>query len=365
MGAYIREKFEGRHVLASITYRNLAPLYCDEEMRICCKVRKSLDTGHIYDVWIEGPTGGAAVIGTVRTAKSPSTKGERKAAYRSEEYTARKGTTGLEGLTIKRVENSLGNTDPNSWRAVDTAGRGPRSNELEATSNQAPQLNEEGKAVKPVRHVSRSPISPTLDPQPRNVRRARTGELEGTPTGLSPHKSYRLKQPSQPSLSKFTILPLPSRYDNVNEDSSSKSNTVVSRDMPTESPQRSHHRNRSARTEARTDLRKTTSPQIHLVKSLSTPVKHDTSSRQKEINHPLDGPESKHVAVSVSAPKTPNLIARPTSVIRRYKGQPYQSDPAAISARHSRYMRHGIRKIDQPRIVQHGRTLSRSRRERD
>jgi hydroxyacyl-ACP dehydratase HTD2-like protein with hotdog domain len=72
VGAYIKEKSEGRHALASITYRNLAPLYCDEEMRICCKLKKALDTGDIYNVWIEGPTGGAAVVGTVQTVPLPS-----------------------------------------------------------------------------------------------------------------------------------------------------------------------------------------------------------------------------------------------------------------------------------------------------
>lgn len=54
-------------VLQSIEYRNLAPLYCDEEMRVCGMEKKTLDDGSIYDVWIEGPTGGVAVKGTVRT----------------------------------------------------------------------------------------------------------------------------------------------------------------------------------------------------------------------------------------------------------------------------------------------------------
>jgi hydroxyacyl-ACP dehydratase HTD2-like protein with hotdog domain len=58
------------HTVQSIEYRNLAPLYCDEAMRICAREKTSLrtDDGGIYDVWIEGPTGGMAVKGTVRTA---------------------------------------------------------------------------------------------------------------------------------------------------------------------------------------------------------------------------------------------------------------------------------------------------------
>ncbi|KAF2630318.1 hypothetical protein BU25DRAFT_387421 [Macroventuria anomochaeta] len=51
----------------SVEYRNLAPLYCDEEMRVCVKNKKRTETGNLWDVWIEGPTGGMAVKAVVRT----------------------------------------------------------------------------------------------------------------------------------------------------------------------------------------------------------------------------------------------------------------------------------------------------------
>lgn len=54
-------------VFDSIEYRNLAPLYCDEEMRVCMKFKKSTTTGVVATLWIEGPTGGMAVKATVRT----------------------------------------------------------------------------------------------------------------------------------------------------------------------------------------------------------------------------------------------------------------------------------------------------------
>lgn len=60
---------KGEQVPESIEYRNLAPLYCDEEMRICGMEKKTLENGSIYDVWIEGPTGGVAVKGTIYTTK--------------------------------------------------------------------------------------------------------------------------------------------------------------------------------------------------------------------------------------------------------------------------------------------------------
>ena len=54
-----------------IEYRNVAPLYCDEEMRICVKEKRRTDTGSVWDVWIEGPTGGMAVKALVRTVRMP------------------------------------------------------------------------------------------------------------------------------------------------------------------------------------------------------------------------------------------------------------------------------------------------------
>ncbi|KAF2205786.1 hypothetical protein GQ43DRAFT_436671 [Delitschia confertaspora ATCC 74209] len=62
---------DAREIVASIDYRNLAPLYCDEEMHICVRRRK--EKIDMWDVWIEGPTGGVAVKGTCRTEKVGTT----------------------------------------------------------------------------------------------------------------------------------------------------------------------------------------------------------------------------------------------------------------------------------------------------
>jgi hydroxyacyl-ACP dehydratase HTD2-like protein with hotdog domain len=53
-------------VIREIEYRNLVPLYVDEEMKICAKA-KSSSCPNSWEVWIEGPSGGLAVRGTVRT----------------------------------------------------------------------------------------------------------------------------------------------------------------------------------------------------------------------------------------------------------------------------------------------------------
>lgn len=62
------ERTEGkREFIRSIQYRNLAPLYAEEDMRICLK-RKARDDLHgNWDIWIEGRDGGYAVKGAVKT----------------------------------------------------------------------------------------------------------------------------------------------------------------------------------------------------------------------------------------------------------------------------------------------------------
>ena len=49
-------------MVKSLDYRNLAPLYANEELKVC--VRKDRDKADKYDVWIEGKGGGYAVKGT-------------------------------------------------------------------------------------------------------------------------------------------------------------------------------------------------------------------------------------------------------------------------------------------------------------
>jgi hydroxyacyl-ACP dehydratase HTD2-like protein with hotdog domain len=53
-----------REAIQEFEYRNLAPLYAEEEMRVCIYDGRP---GH-HDVWIEGPDGGLAVKGTAKTA---------------------------------------------------------------------------------------------------------------------------------------------------------------------------------------------------------------------------------------------------------------------------------------------------------
>ena len=51
----------------SLSYRNLAPLYVGEQMKVCLRRTKSEGGQLGWDVWIEGPEGGLAVKGNAVT----------------------------------------------------------------------------------------------------------------------------------------------------------------------------------------------------------------------------------------------------------------------------------------------------------
>ncbi|KAL8967063.1 MAG: hypothetical protein Q9183_003087 [Haloplaca sp. 2 TL-2023] len=88
-------KNEGKEqeVVTHMDYRCLAPLYAEEELKVC--LRQKDDS--TWETWIEGPDGGLAVRGTVTMSPRPSKKGqEAKTAKGVEEIptTAEEGALG-------------------------------------------------------------------------------------------------------------------------------------------------------------------------------------------------------------------------------------------------------------------------------
>jgi hydroxyacyl-ACP dehydratase HTD2-like protein with hotdog domain len=62
MLSVLRAQLKRDQVVTSFSYRNLAPLYADEEMKIC--LRNDINKPDKFEVWIEGKHGGFAVRGT-------------------------------------------------------------------------------------------------------------------------------------------------------------------------------------------------------------------------------------------------------------------------------------------------------------
>ncbi|KAL8841591.1 MAG: hypothetical protein Q9205_004923 [Flavoplaca limonia] len=63
----LRKAESNDRVITFVTYRNLAPLYAEEEMTLCLRQKEE----HLWETWIEGPDGGLAVRASVRTAENP------------------------------------------------------------------------------------------------------------------------------------------------------------------------------------------------------------------------------------------------------------------------------------------------------
>ena len=90
--------------IVQVDYRNLAPLYVDEEMKICVQRReKEIDEGRaaIWDVWIEGPDGRYAVKGTAKAMKKGQVRIHKESRESGED--AMKGHRSYRELGIKSV----------------------------------------------------------------------------------------------------------------------------------------------------------------------------------------------------------------------------------------------------------------------
>lgn len=59
------EIMDSEQAIESIEYRNVAPLFVEQQMKICGKPKNKGNSG-AYDIWIEGHNGGLAVKGTVK-----------------------------------------------------------------------------------------------------------------------------------------------------------------------------------------------------------------------------------------------------------------------------------------------------------
>lgn len=67
---YLKEKFPQRTPrIAEIEYRNLAPLYAEEELKVCGRDMGSGESNGVgeFEIWVEGKEGGYAVRGKATT----------------------------------------------------------------------------------------------------------------------------------------------------------------------------------------------------------------------------------------------------------------------------------------------------------
>ncbi|KAL8908236.1 MAG: hypothetical protein Q9207_000957 [Kuettlingeria erythrocarpa] len=96
--------------ITHVAYRCVAPLYAEEQLKVCIKRLSS----HKWQTWIEGPDGGLAVLGAVRTAPPlrPGVRREVQSAASSigEREEQSLGTSGVSLHHIPKVDRPTSST---------------------------------------------------------------------------------------------------------------------------------------------------------------------------------------------------------------------------------------------------------------
>ncbi|KAL8871158.1 MAG: hypothetical protein Q9174_002953 [Haloplaca sp. 1 TL-2023] len=88
----IKDEGKEPEVVTQFDYRCLAPLYAEEELKVCLRQKED----SIWEIWIEGPDGGLAVRGTATMSPKPSKMTDSKKPKGVEEIltTAEEGALG-------------------------------------------------------------------------------------------------------------------------------------------------------------------------------------------------------------------------------------------------------------------------------
>lgn len=142
--AYLAKKdankptIRGVESIRAVEYRNLAPLYAEEQMKICVRRKTQETDGGSFDVWIEGKEGGYAVKGLVSTSievphdkdiKNPFILDEGDHA---DKETARSGDTDLE-----KEHSSVSESATRDWTIPES--REPSVDEISTEDETAPE----------------------------------------------------------------------------------------------------------------------------------------------------------------------------------------------------------------------------------
>jgi hypothetical protein len=249
MHNYLETHTEGKQVVESIEYRNLAPLYCDEEMRICGMEKKALQNGSVYDVWIEGPTGGVAVKGTVYTVmkkvipkSAPSTGSisddkapRRSMSNRDEAFPSstssvfKRSSQKTEGVTMRNARRSEEWKDNQQHASFKRLHIGYSESDPAAGSDSGNTLStSEMETLKPESETETAPLpSPTHSSQSDTVPNP-SGETPEQPTSIDctsqppsrevappsarpVGRAYRRNRPTRTQSYNFIIAPPPIR----------------------------------------------------------------------------------------------------------------------------------------------------------
>jgi len=365
MTGYIKEAYNGRHVLDSINYRNLAPLYCDEEMSICCRKKSSSSDGDVYDVWIEGPTGGVAVKGTVHTTLQPLKEAAgnwqiSRTNYRSTNTspvvrpvphsTPNSASNPQHRSTIKHEFEKDDSPDGASVKRPTMLGKAVVAKlSKPAVSNMSSKSGVKQKSSKPavVTKLSKFAMPPMERPVDLSL-----PLIDIDTTGIEAVKV----QPAESQTAEMHAVEThrPGTYTaerHTAESSTEKSHTEES--LPEETHSTDPHTAGSSMV-PRTPLR----PTLRLDRLTDTLTV--SSAGTNPVVRRIEAPPSRmRPKASLSIRRFLRRAARQTvdnaaieavPIVRTYRGRTYVRDPTSVAKRHSRYRRESVRKVVRARV---------------
>jgi hypothetical protein len=331
MSGYIEANTGSSHVLESIEYRNLAPLYCDEEMRICGMKRENLPSQSIvFDVWIEGPTGGVAVKGTVRTVRKSITGSQQGAPTPNMTCSPSHSQDAEDNFKEHALE---------SKSRFNISGGKVKANQASRSISGIPWKQGTGSAT-PVPSTFRTPTSPvsvSISKNGRNRKSAKAGVAQTTTSAQKGRKKNIaiLSEFTLPSVSQLGRAALPSLTE-------SDLTTSSVQDVPSTDPRprRAYRRNRSERaTSSHVQSDSDTSSIIRRVLAPPSPMRRTQSLRTR-------------ILLRRTVRLRPlGYTFKPVPLVRKYRGKQYTYNASNVANRHSRFRREGVRTIQSPHFV--------------
>ena len=149
-----------------IEYRNLAPLYAEEEMKICVRQK---DT-NLWETWIEDPEGGYAVKGTVKTGAFGDGNDSVARFVKSDEANSKtNGEIKVKYPGLRKIEKIVQKKAPSDRLKKDTAGQKASEHSADRSGTISNMLSEEA-WLKDLEELDPPPPpAPPMEPYPQTT----------------------------------------------------------------------------------------------------------------------------------------------------------------------------------------------------
>jgi hypothetical protein len=294
-------------------------------MRICGSLKKSFVDGELYDVWIEGPTGGVAVKGTMRTVVERPVRQDMDA----EKVRFVKATTRVPDEKHRKPRIHTVSKDEGTLAPATSVDRLKGSNCVEILSNTA---NETATPLPEERHAPA-----TAEDTGALVRQSARLSAKATPNLRRRKRTQRefvfrtLKSPKL-MLSKFATPPVTSPSSETEQSSTVEDASRTASSQPFIASTQELPRTIRCEDPKRIESKQEESIVIRRTQAPASPMIRKVSYRTRQL--------LRRAARARHAEATPE-----TGLIRKHVSTPYSNKPADFAHRYSSAGNRGVRKV--------------------